>query len=165
MTMRLLDAEFDVLGPDGVRSVSAHELFVGFFTTILSPVEIVTRIRLAKPAGEWGWGFAEFARKTGDFALVAAAAIVEARDGVVRRARVALAGAAGTPLRASDAETLLVGRALDDDGALAAAAEAAGEACSPPADAHASSGFRRRLVVVGTRRALRQATAGASALR
>lgn len=159
MIMRLLDAQFDVAGPAGGRTISANEFFVHVFTTSLEPNEMLTRLRVLLPTSRWGWGFAEFARKVDDFGVVAAAAIIEAADGAIERARIALAGAGPVPLRADDAEALLSGIALDDDKALGRAADAAAQSAQPTEDVHGSADFRTRLVTVHSGRALRQACA------
>jgi carbon-monoxide dehydrogenase medium subunit len=163
MIMRLLDAQLDVAGPNGPRTIPADEFFVHVFTTALAPSEMLINLRVRGPRGRWGWGFAEFARKVGDFAVVAAAAIVEASDGAIERARIALAGAGPVPLRADQAEQLLGGVALDDAQALTSAADAAAEGAQPTEDVHGTAGFRKRLVKVHTERALKQACEMASA--
>lgn len=157
MIMRLLDARFDIAGPGGVRSVESDEFFVHLFTTALAPDEILTHAHIPLPKGRWSWGFSEFARKAGDFAVVASAAIIETEDGLVKRASIALAGGGPTPLRAAEAEQLLEGVALDDDRSLLQAAEAVAEFSQPTGDIHGTADFRRRLVQVQTARALQQA--------
>ncbi len=162
MIMLLLDAELDVVGPKGSRRIGAAEFFVDIFTTALAPNEMLTNLRVRTLGGRWGWGFAEFARKVGDFAVVAAATVVEARDGAIERARIALSGAGPVPLRAYQAEGLLSGAALDDTEARTRAADAAGEGCEPTEDVHGMAGFRKRLLKVHTERALKQACEMAS---
>ena len=100
-----------------------------------------------------GWGFEEVARRHGDFALAAVAATLTVSGGAIEQARIALTGVGATPLRAAEAEGLLVGRALEPDlvsrvmGAVRATVE-------PETDLHASSDYRRHLAGVLTGRAL-----------
>ncbi len=156
MITRLLDADFDVAGPNGERSIAGEDFFVSVFTPAVEADEVVTAVRVARPAAPWGWGFSEFARKRGDFAVVAAAAVVEGRDGVVGRARLSLAGAGTTPVRASEAEDSLTGAALDDAGAVARAAGLAARSVEPT-DLHRDGAFRRQVIEVEARRALADA--------
>src|SRR5262252_7842410 len=112
MLALLLDATLDIASPSGARTVTAKDFFVGALTVDLAPDEIVTRIVLPKLPPATGWGFAEVARRSGDFALAAVAATLTLRDGTIAEARGAMSGVDETAKRASDAETLLAGRAL-----------------------------------------------------
>src|SRR5579884_304832 len=152
----LLDAEIVVRGPNGERVLRPSEFFVHYLLTSLEPTELLTEVRFpALPAGA-GWGVQELCRRHGDFALVAAAAVLEVEDGVCRRARVAVAGAAPTPRRSPGAEAALVGQPLGPE-AFAAAAEAAFAEAEPDSDIHASADYRRKMVRVFVRRALEEA--------
>src|SRR5258706_118579 len=100
-----------------------------------------------------GWGFEEFARRHGDFAIAAAAATLTIANGRCVAARLALIGAGEIVLRSPAAEAVLVGQAVTPD-VIAAAAVAAQDAADPRADLQASADFRRHLVAVMSRRAL-----------
>ena len=149
----LHDAEIEIASRRGTRRMPMREFAVGFMTTALEPDELVTAISLKLwPAGH-GYGFQEFARRRGDFALAGAAALLEvAPDQSVRRAAVALFGVAASPVRLDAAENGLRGKRLD----MAAIATAAAEARSiePLEDIHAGADYRRHLAQVLTRRAL-----------
>lgn len=157
LIMRVLDADLTVSGPAGSRRINANDFFTFFFTTVLEPDELITAVHIPIPDPGGGWGFSEFARKAGDFAIVAAAAMVESKQGKVQRARIALGGTGPTPERAAQAEELLVGAALDDTSVWTNAAEAAAEGCDPTDDAHASGWYRRELVKVQVERVLKEA--------
>ena len=108
-----------------------------------------------------GYGFVEFARRLGDFAIVSAAALLElGPSSEIKRASFALGGVGYAPLRMKEIETGLVGRKATTE----LWAEAAKACCSinTPDDVHASSAYRRRLAVAMARRALQ--TAGERAL-
>ncbi|MDP6352749.1 MAG: xanthine dehydrogenase family protein subunit M [Alphaproteobacteria bacterium] len=153
---RLLDAEIVVIGAAGPRIIAARDFFLGAHTTALEADEIITRIDLpALPPGT-GWGFEEVTRRAGDFALVAVAATVSMADGQVTQARIALAGVGESPARASAAESVLSGQALEDD-AIDAASQSARDAVRPSTDLHASADYRRHLVGVLTGRVLNAA--------
>jgi carbon-monoxide dehydrogenase medium subunit len=149
------DATVEIASARGTRDVPIAEFSAGFMATGLEPDEIVTAIKLPLwPAGH-GYGFQEFARRRGDFALAGAAVLVEATNGVVKRAAVALCGVTTTPVRLRDAESALTGKPLDAATIKAAAATA--RALAPISDIHAGADYRRHLAEVLTRRALTDA--------
>ena len=133
-------------------------IFPTFMTTAVESNEIITVIEIPLwPAGH-GYGFHEFARRRGDFAIVGAAALLDlARDETVRRAALALCGVANGPLRLAAAEQLLTGKRFDR--AVAQAAAAAVKTITPVSDIHASADYRRHLAEVLVFRALRDAAA------
>ena len=151
-----LDGEVVARGPKGERVVKAKDLFVTYLTTSLEPDEILVEVRL--PATDAGAGFAleEFARRHGDFAIVAIAALVVPDGARCRAARLAAAGAGPVPVRLRAAEQILERDGLTD-AAIDAAAGRAAELVSPDSDIHASADYRRHLTAVLTRRALRRA--------
>ena len=151
-----LDGEVVARGPKGERVVKAKDLFVTYLTTSLEPDEILVEVRL--PATDAGAGFAleEFARRHGDFAIVAIAALVVPDGARCRAARLATAGAGPVPVRLRAAEQILERDGLTD-AAIDAAAGRAAELVSPDSDIHASADYRRHLTAVLTRRALRRA--------
>jgi len=144
------DAVALVAGPGGRRTIAAAELFTGALQTSLADDELIEAVDFPAPDR---WGFAEFARRHGDFALVIAAAAQ-----VRGRIRLALGGVATAPIRPSAAEALLAEGPLSDARIAAAAAAAAGE-IDPPGDLHATAGYRRQLTKVLVTRALTQARA------
>jgi aerobic carbon-monoxide dehydrogenase medium subunit len=156
-TLVALDAQLVLRGPRAERVVAARDFFQGYLQTTLEADEIVTEIRIpVLPAGS-RCAVAELARRSGDFALVAVfAVLVLAPDGTCRDARIAVAGAGSVPVRATEAEAILVGR-VPDAGALGEAAAAVAAATDPPSDIHAPATYRREMVVVLTRRAVRSA--------
>ena len=154
-----LDARVLVTGPRGVREIPADALFRGLLTTALEADEILTAIEISAPPP--GWGFAEIARRPGDFALAGVAATLRLAPGSPARidaARLVGFGVGDRPLRLSSAERLLAGGALDAVTAARAGA-AAGPDCDPPSDVHGSAEYRRHLATVLTERALLQAGA------
>lgn len=147
---RLLDAEIVVTGPSGERFISAHDLFEGALTTSLAPGEIVTSIHLPALPGNSGWGFEEFANRSGDFAIAGAAATLALENGEISDARIALFGVDETPVRASAAEAGLVAAAPSEEN-FAMAADSVRGTISPMTDLHGSADYRRHLagVLVG----------------
>ena len=155
-----LDARVSVTGPRGARDIAADAFFRGLLTTALETDEVLTAVELPAPPPS-GWGFAEIARRPGDFALAGVAAAVRIAPGSsarVEAARLVGFGLGDRPRRLSGAERLLTGVILDAEAAARAGAAAAPD-CDPPSDVHGSAEYRRHLATVLTERALLQAAA------
>ena len=151
-----LEGEVVASGPKGERVVKAKDLFLTYLTTSLESDEVLSEIRL--PVMPMGAGFAleEFARRHGDFAIVAIAALVVPDATRCKQARLATAGAGPVPVRLRAAEEILERDGVTD-AAIDAAARRAAELVSPDSDIHASADYRRHLTMVLTRRALKRA--------
>lgn len=138
----------------GERVIPAQELYVGPLTTSLQPDELVSEVRFTLPAPGGGWGFAEVARRHGDFALVGAVALLwRGEDRRVASARLAFFGVGGTPVRDGAAEPMLVGREPLPS-LIKEAARAAAAALSPDGDLHATAEYRRQVAAVLAERTL-----------
>jgi carbon-monoxide dehydrogenase medium subunit len=150
------DATVEIAGARGTRRVPFAAFGQGFMTTAVGLDEILTAVELPLwPAGH-GFGFHEFARRHGDFAIVGAAALLAiGKDRVVARASVTLCGVATAPLRMGDAEAGLTGRPLDRTAIRVAAATA--RTIEPLGDIHATADYRRHLAEVLMARALADA--------
>jgi carbon-monoxide dehydrogenase medium subunit len=148
------DAEITVVGAVETRTIAAGEFFLGPLTTALAPDEIVTELHLPPwPAGR-RWGFEEFARRRGDFALAGIAAFYDAdAAGRAANAHLAVIGACSRPHRLAAAEAALNGFEVGER-AIEEAAHAAAAEIDPPEDFHASSAYRRALVATLVERAL-----------
>ena len=151
------EAEIAVIGKAGGRIFAAADFFQGPLMTALEPDEIISEIRLPPwPAGR-RFGFAEFARRRGDFALAGAALFYDPDDGgKARNAHVGVIGVADRPLRLAAVEAVLNGRVINDE-TIAAAAAAARAAVDPADDIHAGGAYRRALVGTMVERALTSA--------
>ncbi|WP_414943988.1 FAD binding domain-containing protein [Amycolatopsis sp. cmx-11-32] len=156
--MVALDAEFTVRGLDGERTIAARDFFLGPHRTALGTGELLTRISV--PVLPGGCAVEELSRRSRDLALVAVFATVTTSGDVCETARIAVAGAGPTPIRATAAEASLVGHPLTE-GVIAAAADLAATATDPPGDLHAPAGYRREMAAVLTRRAITRAKEGA----
>ncbi|HYB42320.1 MAG TPA: FAD binding domain-containing protein [Candidatus Methylomirabilis sp.] len=149
-----LDGSVVARRQDGERVIPARALYLAPLTTSLEPDELVTEVRLALPRRGAGWGFAEVARRHGDFALVGAVALLWLDgDGLVAGARLALFGVGATAVRAETAEAALVGRRPERP-RLAEAARAAAAGLTPDGDLHATAEYRRRVAAVLAERTL-----------
>jgi len=156
MVLQVLAGEVVVRGRQGERRIAAPDLFLGPLTTALEPSEIITEVRF--PAMPPGAVFAieEFARRKGDFAITAIAAVLVPEGERCRVARLATAGVGPVPVRLREAEAILEERGLGE-AAVGAAAEKAAEVVEPMSDHNASADYRRHLTGVLTRRAVLKA--------
>lgn len=146
-----LEAEIDVAGAGGVRTVPAAEFFRGVFETAVGPDELVTEVRVPKQSGDHVWSYLKFRRRAQDWATVGVAAVARSSNGGVEEAAISLVSMGATPLRAGASEAAW--NAGEDPGPLAA------EGTEPPSDTNGSADYRRHLVQVLVRRAVEEAEA------
>ena len=93
----------------GTRIIPAHEFFAGIMTTTLNEDELLTEVRLPLLPPDTRFGFYEFNRRAGDFAIAMALATYRVRDGKITEPRIAVGGAEPSPRRLADAEQALAG--------------------------------------------------------
>jgi carbon-monoxide dehydrogenase medium subunit len=150
------DAIIHVASVRGIRQIAFGELGAGFMATTVAADEMIAAIDLQLWRPGHGYGFHEFARRQGDFAIAGAAALLDVgADGLVRRAALTLFGVATSPVRVEAAEARLTGQPLD--AAAIRAAAAAARQIEPLTDIHASAEYRRHLAQVLSSRALNDA--------
>ena len=146
--MLALDAEFEIVGPNGNRTVTAKDFFVDILTSAVGPDEILRSIHV--PATANSAAYVKFAQKASGFAIAGVAALV---DKAKKEVAVAVTGVAAKAYRASATESLLRGVEPTAD-SIAAAAEKAADDIDPLSDIHASADFRAHLARVQAKRAL-----------
>jgi aerobic carbon-monoxide dehydrogenase medium subunit len=153
-----LDATVAVTGPAGTRTIAFADFPRGYLTPAIAPDELVTEVSLPLWRAGHGWGFVEFARRHGDFAIVSAAVLLEADNGGrIRRAALTLGGVGTAPVRVAAAERTLVGQV--PSAALFRDAAEPCRAVDALDDVHAPASYRQHLAAVLSRRALEQAHA------
>jgi carbon-monoxide dehydrogenase medium subunit len=154
----LLDGTVHAQSRRGRRDIPFAEFASGYLTTSLAPDEIVLGVTLALPPAQHGYAFVEFARRRGDFAIVACSAWLS-MDGRshIARAALALSGLGHAPARPAAIERALVGQRPGTE-AFKAAAAAAG-ALDADGDPFVSAAYRKHLARILTFRALEQAAA------
>lgn len=143
-----LDAELEVAGPTGRRTIAARDFFVDLLQTAVSPGEILCEIRV--PVTSRSVAYEKTEQKASGFAL-AGVAVVAGREGV----RIGVTGVAAKAYRALAVERALDGQASPD--AIARVAALVGQGVDALGDIHASPEFRVHLAEVNTRRALTRA--------
>jgi aerobic carbon-monoxide dehydrogenase medium subunit len=153
-----LDAVLTLRSSRGSRNVPVGEFALGPLTTVLEPDELITTVTLPPPPAGARYAYLKYALRPLDFAIlgVAVRLAVDA-EGRCGQVRIGLNGAAGRPLRATEAERILEGEVAGAGQLLAAAAEAAAGQSEPLGEVFESSGYRREMVRVYVRRALERA--------
>jgi aerobic carbon-monoxide dehydrogenase medium subunit len=153
-----LGADMVARSTRGVRVIAAEDYFQGIMTTALEPDELLAEVRLPLLPVTTRWGFYEFNRRAGDFALGMALVAYDVANGVIAAPRVGVGGAEANARRIAEAEAQLAGQPPGGT-AFTAAGAAAAAAIDPLTDAQTDAVYRRELVAVVTRRALERAAA------
>jgi carbon-monoxide dehydrogenase medium subunit len=149
-----LDGEAVIAGPGGTRVVKADEFYKGLFESALTPRDILTAIRLPATTADMRTGFAELARRHGDYALAGLAATARPNGKALGEVRLVFFGVAATPVRARSAEAALA------NGDVEAAARALATDLDPPDDAQTTGAVKRQLAGVLLRRVAKELMEG-----
>jgi carbon-monoxide dehydrogenase medium subunit len=157
-----LDAEVEIAGPAGRRTLPFAAFPLGYMTPAIAPEEMMTALLIDLPPAGHGHAFVEFARRHGDFAIVSVAVLLQLDDNNrIASARITLGGVEAVPLHMAEAEALLIGRAPGTD--LFGAAAALCRSVKAMEDPHVPAWYRQQLAVALTLRALGTAAARAAA--
>jgi len=156
MMTRFLDGTIVAFSVRGERRIPAAEFFVGSLVNSLEPDELVTAVEIDAIPPDAGWGFEEFAKRHGDFALASFATTLRAVGGRAKDVRVGMMGVGETPMRLREIEDILDGTDVSDV-VLDEVAKRLTDILTPNTDIHASADYRRHLSGVLARRALRAA--------
>jgi carbon-monoxide dehydrogenase medium subunit len=151
-----LGAEMVAQSGRGARVIAAADFFAGIMTTALQDDELLVEARLPLLPPDTRFGFYEFSRRAGDFAIAMALVTYRLADGRMVEPRVGIGGAEPKPRRIAQAERLLDGQRPGPE-VFTAAAQAAAEAVEAMDDSNYSAQYRRDLVGTVTLRALQQA--------
>jgi carbon-monoxide dehydrogenase medium subunit len=157
-----LDAELEVRGPGGARTIAAADYFDGLWSTTMEPDELLVGMRFPVWTGRCGFAVEELARRHGDYAIAGAVVGIElGADDRVQRCAVGLLGMAFTPVRAREAEAAAVGARLDDLAADEIGRLAVAGLGEVPSDLNGSAAYRTRVGAVMVARAWVAASAEA----
>ncbi len=155
-----LDSFLTITGPGGkVRTLPLEQFFTGPGETALAPAEILTQIHIPSLKKNTGMVYIKYStRRALEIAVVGVAALIQLEKDTnkCRVARIVIAACAPTPLRVYEAEEILVGKKINDRG-LEASSQAAGRAVKPITDVRAGDTYRREMVRVQCKRALKKA--------
>jgi carbon-monoxide dehydrogenase medium subunit len=151
-----LGAEVAIAGPAGERTVAVEDLFAGYFETVLAKNELIAELRI--PAQ--GKSRAAYVKVTTgsaeDWPALGVAVALVAEGPAVKSARVVVSAATEKATRLKRAEEVLAGATIDD-ATLARAGDAAAEEAECISDVRGSAAYKRELLRVYVRRAVRQA--------
>ena len=156
LTAVTLDAAIVARSVRGERVIAAKTFFAGLMTTALAEDELLTQVRIPLPPSDTRFGFNEFSRRAGDFAMGAALVSYRLDNGRIADPRIGVGGAEASPRRLIAAEAALAGEPPGDR-IFRRAAEAAAQAIDPLEDHQTNADYRRDLVRAVVRRALEMA--------
>lgn len=150
------DARMVIEGPEGRRTVEAGDFYLGTYWTALEETDLLVEIRLDPMPSGAGYAYEKLKRKTGDWAAAAAAVVIKLDAGVVSHIRIGLTNLGPTPLRAKEAEAVLMGQTITDD-LIKQAAEAAMAICDPAEDLRGDAEYKTAMAGQMVQRAIRAA--------
>lgn len=157
LSLLALDGRAVIQSAGETREVELREFFVTYLTTDIMPGELLTEVKIPLEGLPKGYSFQEYSRRHGDFALVAAACVIDAdAEGRITAARLALGGVDAVPLLAEEAADLLIGEKLTDS-LLEEAGILASAHVDPEGDLHASREYRLHLARVFAKKAMKAA--------
>lgn len=147
-----LSGEMEITGASGKRRVKADDFFKGLFETAIGPEDILTAFRLPAATASMRYGFAELARRHGDYAIVGLTAAAKKEGAGLKDVRLAYFGVGETPMRARKAEAALSGPV--NDAAIDKAVAALD--LDPSDDVQADAATKKHLAGVLLRRVVQQ---------
>jgi carbon-monoxide dehydrogenase medium subunit len=152
--MLALDADIQLMGTAGARTVKASAFFRGFYDVDLAPDELIVGVRFNPVRAG---AYAKLHQRASHYAVVGVAAALDVKDGVIQSARIGLTGATTHAVRLGSVEKALAGKKATD--LAAACSVAANDVADCNADLHASADYRRAMTSVFARRAVEKALA------
>jgi carbon-monoxide dehydrogenase medium subunit len=154
--MQCLGASYVLARPGATRRVTARDYYDGPYATAAEVGELLTEIRIPKPAAGHGWAYLKLKRKVGDYATAAAAVVLTLAGGRCASASIALTNVGDTPIFADEAARTLVGTALDA-AAVSQAVDIAKGMTRPTADARGPVAYRTYAAGIMLARAIERA--------
>lgn len=154
-----LGARARIASDKGERVILLEDFFKGPGKTALGPSEVLTQLEASNMPPHSGGAYIKLERRNAmDLAIVGVAALVTMNpgNGTCKEARIVLGAVAPTPMRAIKAEKVLRGEAIEEE-LIEKAAQAASEEAKPISDIRGSAEYRREMVKVLARRAIKQA--------
>ena len=151
-----LRASVTLQGTEVTRTIPLEEFFTGPRRTVILRDEILTQVVIPDQATTGSAYFKFGLRRSGALAVVGVAASIVADGMHIKEVRIVLGAVAPTPIRAAGAEQLLSGKTVTE-ALLEQAGRAAADECKPISDIRGSEEYRREMVAVFTKRAIRKA--------
>ncbi len=153
-----LNGTVKMVSSRGERTISVEDFSTDYFETVLEPDEILAEIQVPDLPPHTGNAYIKFTKREGDMAIVGTTVSItlDSKNGICKDVRIVLGAIAPVPMRAREAERVLVGKEINNK-LLEKAANAASEEASPVSDIHASEEYRKELVKVLVKRVGREA--------
>ena len=156
-----LDAQLHAVGPKGAVTHSARDFQTSMFETQLGTDQILVEARIPCPKPGQGSAYLKIERKVGDYAAAAVGVMVVLAGDTITEASIGLTNVGPLTIHASAAAASLIGKSIGDAAALEEAGRLAMEASDPASDLRGPADYKKDLVRVLTKRALRKAGARA----
>jgi carbon-monoxide dehydrogenase medium subunit len=157
-----LGATMTIIGPKGKRTLAVEDLFAGYYETVLDKDELIAELQVPSQGAKKASYLKVTTGSADDWPALGVAAVIEAEGGSIKSARIVASAATDKATRLKSAEAVLVGARLDDK-ILMKAADAAAEQAEYTADVRGSVSYKRELMRVYVRRAVRAAVEGSGA--
>ena len=151
-----LGAKIKATSIRGVREISLDDFFVNYFESVLEHDEILTEIQVPQPMPNTGMVYSKESIRLGDYPIISVAVVVRLERSVVKEARIVLSAVGATPIRAKEAEGMIIGKEISDD-VLDKMGNVLEEEIQPTGDVVASEEYKRELAKIISKRAVRQA--------
>jgi carbon-monoxide dehydrogenase medium subunit len=154
-----LGAKVRVASIYGEKEIPLEKFFTGYLMTALEPNEILLEIQLPNPLPQTGGVFHKETARKGDLAIASVAVVIrlDNKARTVSDARVVLQAVGPIPLRAREAEKLMIGEDVQQDKLLEKVAIAAAREACPISDVYGSAGYKREMARVVTKWAVTEA--------
>jgi carbon-monoxide dehydrogenase medium subunit len=157
-----LGATMTIMGPKGGRTLAVEDLFAGYYETVLHKDELIAEVYVPAQGAKSGFYLKVTTGSADDWPALGVAAVIEADAGSIKSARIVASAATDKATRLKSAEAVLTGARIDDN-ILTKAADAATEEAEYIADVRGSVSYKRELMRVYVRRAVRAALEGSGA--
>ena len=154
-----LGATLTVIGPKGERKLAVEDLFAGYYETVLEKDELIAEVHVASQGSKKASYFKVTTGSADDWPALGVAAVIEANGNAIKSARLVASAATDKATRLKSAEAAVAGKTVDDK-LLREAGEAALGDCEFIADVRGSVPYKRELMKVYVRRAIREALDG-----
>ena len=154
-----LGATLTVIGPKGERKLAVEELFAGYYETVLEKDELIAEVHVPSQGSKKASYFKVTTGSADDWPALGVAAVIDANGNAIKSARLVASAATDKATRLKSAEAVVAGKTIDDK-LLREAGEAALGDCEFIADVRGSVPYKRELMKVYVRRAIREALDG-----
>ena len=154
-----LGATLTIIGPKGERKLAVEDLFAGYYETVLEKDELIAVVHVASQGSKKASYFKVTTGSADDWPALGVAAVIEANGNAIKSACLVASAATDKATRLKSAEAAVAGKTVDDK-LLREAGEAALGDCEFIADVRGSVPYKRELMKVYVRRAIREALDG-----